>query len=148
MNNTLSRNFIIRSAILLFIVAPLLGFVLATILTGQTAQDALHPELRSKEQLLAATKQGLKEFDTQATGTMTLVSSKRYNDIWYLVMIKEKSEGSEEISPAILGDFRNDSTKLSLVVPPGGYLQYPDMSESIGIPYELITEFNSLKEQS
>mgnify|MGYP000919647589 CR=1 FL=1 len=150
MNNSFSRNFVVGSVFLLVIVAPVLGFILASVFTSQTEEATLHPEPRSNEQLLTGVEQGLKEFDMQSSGDMSLVSSKRFNDLWYLVIIKQKDGGNsasnEETSPAIVGDFRNNPDKLTLVVPPGGSLQYPDISESMGIPYELITRFNSVKE--
>jgi len=149
-----SKQFIIRSAIVILLISPIVGFLVAS-LTAKTSETlTLHPVEREKSDLLKTITNHQNEFaDTVELKAPSVASVKRYNDMWYLVSVKGQYESGDtgEVKSgttyAVVGDFRNNKDKMTLVMPPGGSLPYKDISDSMGVPYELLSELNTTEEK-
>ena len=138
----ISRRFIAISIFLLVFVAPAGAYVLASTSHSQSKDAAtLNPPQRTDAQLQAALDSYVNEQqDATSIPKSTIVSSKRMEKSWYVVTVKQSDDDTDLKLKALIGDFYKGANRLQVIVAPNDSLQGSNISNSMGVPYDVIDE--------
>ena len=140
MNDTIPTRKITFYIAMIFVVAPLLGWIAGALLNPVSTPD---PKLAtpSNAEFLAAIEQE-REYSNDAFAEITeIISVKRYNDWWYIVQAKSASTPRDVTVPLLLSKF-STTEPIALAVHPGQTLPYRNMSSGRGVPYQVINEYD------
>lgn len=133
---------------LVLVVAPGAGWLLYNHnrIDISPSQPDIQVQPASKNELLKILTSQHKEshfFDTtDATATVTGISSyKLYDHWWYLVNVTTTDSASETF-PVLLVKFYDGSNSIRIVTNPNEPLPHQNISDSLGIPYDVIDAYN------
>lgn len=150
----MSKKFIIVAALFVVIVAPLCAWFAASTgndKTARTEMPDIHVRAATKTELLHVLQTQHKEshFVNQSDPVIkvqSVESYKRYEHWWYIVNITVKGE-SATTYPVIMSKFYDGPNAIRIYTAPGEPLPNYDISDTLGIPYAVIDDYNAALSQ-
>ncbi len=121
-----------------FILAPLLAWVTTPHYTEQTGRTA-------NDFYKAITAYNTDAGTDQKIPDVTIKSSKRYDDVWYIVDVTSKKDDLD--GKMLIADFFHDPNRVQVVSPPFTTAFQGNISD-IGVPYRVLDILNNNQEDS
>lgn len=148
----MTRKFIIISAILVFIVSPFIAWIVVSTQYHTDPQSKV-PDIKvtpaTKDELFKAVTTKKKEDhfhqdSNDVTRVVDVVSFENLDTWWYIVMVKYASYGKENplASPMLVVKYYDGTDTIQVVTNPGEPLPFYNISDSSGIPYDVIDKYN------
>jgi len=137
-NLNLTKKSVIIALLLLFVIAPLSGYLLAKFTGG--SDNLLNPAkqpARTTSEMQSVLQNKLKGTDPSLKN-LTISSMKRYDSWWYVIQAKVYG-GNTKI---LVGDFHPSVDDINIIYGPDDYSN--KISEA-GVPYELVDMFSQQK---
>lgn len=148
----MTRKFIIISAILILVVSPIIALGGSYAQYERDAQVDM-PDTKvqpaSKEELLrVAATEGKHEHanqDESDVRILEIVSYEHLHEWWYVVVVRYASYGIENPNPApmLIAKYHNKNGGIQVVTNPGEPLPLYNISDSLGVPYDVIDKYNN-----
>jgi hypothetical protein len=138
----MSKKMIVFLIVWALLLAPFGGYVAASLIRTSTSDTpTLHPPKRTISELQAVIDSYIRTRPaSEQIPTSKVVSFKRFNQGWYVVTVSQASDGIAIKVKALIGDFYSSASKMRVVVAPNKSLFSGDISNSMGVPYEAISE--------
>jgi len=152
----MTRKFIITSAILIFIVSPAIAWgVVASQYRSDPTSDTPSTKVTpaTKKELLDVVTKKHKESHIEDGSDIKILDVVSYENLhtwWYIVKVKYASYGKEYpvASPMLLVKYFDGPNTVHIITNPGESLPFYDISDSVGIPYDVIDKYNKVLETS
>jgi hypothetical protein len=144
----MSKKFIIFAVIIIVVISPGAGWVLANA-TNPSSQVALPDEnvhRATKEELLKAaqTEQKASHFrdsDAEAVKILSIQSYKVYDTWWYILNVTTDGQ-TDGTQPMIVNKFYDGPNAIRIITNPGEDLPFRD------IPYDVIDNYNTALDEA
>lgn len=149
----MTRKFIVISVLLIFILSPLIAWIVVAS-NYNSSPDSKTPNLKvtpaTKEELFKAvtTKQKesahLHQDSDNDVRVVDIVSYEKLDTWWYIVKVKYASFGKENplVSPMLLVKYYDGPDTINIVTNPGEPLPLYNISDSSGVPYDVIDKYS------
>ena len=143
----MTRNKLILSFILVFIVSPVIAYFAAYFKISQSGNTpTLTPPTRTQRDIEQAIRRDRLDLGKNSYPDITVSSFEHTHNNWYIV--KGTIKDTPKASPVLLvGDFYNSADKMVLVINPNQSFYRLNTSHD-GVPYEVIEKVRSLKSPS
>lgn len=149
----MTKKFIFISLLLTLVIAPATAWAIVYAQYKSDPAEKLpdeHVQVASKEELLKAiTEHPKHEHGEDDSGDelriLSIDSYKNINMWWYIINVRYATYGKEGSGtrPMIVVKYHNGADSIKIVTNPGEPLDYHNISDSAGIPYEIIDQYNS-----
>lgn len=144
-NIAISRRHIIIGSICVFILAPLIAFLLASqALSRSDDIPTFTPPNRGKTTLAAAITRDRKDLGESSYPEITIDSFEHIDNNWYIVKGSIKSDPKPISAILLIGDFYYNQDKMVVVINPSQSFYRLNTSKD-GVPYKIIDKVRSLK---
>lgn len=150
----MTKRFILFSLLLVLVVAPATAWAVVYTQYKSDPAEKLpdeHVQVATKEELLKAiTEHPKHEHGEDNNGNelriLSIDSYKNINTWWYIINVRYASYGKEarDTLPMIAVKYYNGQKSIQVVTNPGESLNYYNISDSAGIPYDVIDQYNTI----
>lgn len=150
----MSKKFIVFAVILVVVVAPLSAWLAASQSNNTAIQKDMpdvHVQPATKKELLETLQTQRKEshFVNESNPIVkvkSVESYKRYELWWYVVNVTVKDDPVNTY-PVIMSKFHDGPNTMRIYTSPGEPLPNHDISDTLGIPYTVIDDYNAALSQ-
>ncbi len=145
----LGKRFVIVSCVLIFIVSPVAATALVTA-TRKKETPITTVQPATKEELFTAIKQDNNNpaASQKFEDVTDITSVKQLNTWWYVATVKTTSDDGYDPGPQgmLFVKFTDQPNSVRVVTKPGESFNHYNISDSAGVPYDVIDELNEVND--
>lgn len=149
----MTKRFILLSVILAFIVAPLSAWLIVSTNysrdpVSKKPDQSVTPATKEElfEAITTTTKhEHVHQFEEEDGEIYTIVSHEQINTWWYIINVtyEDPIENEKRTAPMLAVKYYNGTDSIRVVTHPNEPLPFYNISDSIGVPYEVIDKYSA-----